>query len=89
MSATGTKVETDHNQGRNPSNARLTVSDLLCFYLFKICCTVVKSYNGKLIAWREGLRTCLCTPWSDEPRMKLQAGEIVLVSRVRKYVSFG
>lgn len=55
----------------------------------KICCTVVKSYNGRLIAWREGLRTCLCTPWSDEPRMKLQAGEIVLVSRVRKYWLYG
>lgn len=54
-----------------------------------ICCSVVKSYNGNIIAWREGLRTCVSIPWSDEPRMKLHLGEIVLVTRWRARWLYG
>jgi len=54
-----------------------------------VCYSIVKSYNGSLIAWREGLKTCLCTPWTDEPRIKLQTGELVGVTRWRKYWLYG
>lgn len=55
----------------------------------KIGYSIVKPYNGNIIAWREGLRTCFSAPCSDEPRMKLQTGESVLVSRWRKYWLYG
>lgn len=55
----------------------------------KICYWIVKSYSGNIIAWREGLRTCFSCPCSDEPRMKLQPGETVLVSRWRKRWLYG
>ncbi|XP_020612060.1 palmitoyltransferase ZDHHC6-like [Orbicella faveolata] len=54
-----------------------------------ICCSVIKFYNGSIIAWREGLRTCISTPWSEEPRMKLHLGEIVLVTRWRARWLYG
>lgn len=54
-----------------------------------ICCRVVKSYNGSVIAWREGLRTCISTPWTDEPRIKVELGDVILVTRWRKWWLYG
>ncbi|PFX16717.1 Palmitoyltransferase ZDHHC6 [Stylophora pistillata] len=54
-----------------------------------ICCSVVKSYNGSVIAWREGLRTCISTPWTDEPRIKVETGDVILVTRWRKWWLYG
>lgn len=54
-----------------------------------ICCSVVKSYNGSVIAWREGLRTCISTPWTDEPRIKVEMGDVILVTRWRKWWLYG
>ncbi|XP_029204999.2 palmitoyltransferase ZDHHC6-like isoform X2 [Acropora millepora] len=55
----------------------------------KVCCNIVKSYNGSIVAWREGVRTCSSYPCSDEPRMKVQVGQTVLVSRWKKYWLYG
>ncbi|XP_032218931.2 palmitoyltransferase ZDHHC6 isoform X2 [Nematostella vectensis] len=50
---------------------------------------VVKSYNGAILAWREGLWTCCSTPWTDESRMKIIPGDVVMVTRWRKHWLYG
>ena len=47
---------------------------------------VVKSYSGSWLPITQGLCVCLCFPWSDEPRIKLQPGENISVTRWRKWV---
>lgn len=50
---------------------------------------VVKSYNGSFITCRHGCRACICIPCSDEPRVSIEQGDQVLVTRWERYWMYG
>jgi len=50
---------------------------------------VVKSFNGSFITFRHGCRTCICIPCSDEPRIKIEKGDQVLVTRWERFWMYG
>ncbi|CAH1716017.1 unnamed protein product [Aphis gossypii] len=50
---------------------------------------VVKEYNGRWFPLMFGVCVCCNIPWTDETRMPLNVGEIVQVTRFRKYWMYG
>ena len=46
--------------------------------------TIVKSYSGRLFPCFMGLKVACCVPCTDEPRIKLEPGDRVLVTRWKK-----
>ena len=49
---------------------------------------VVRAYGGSLFPLTHGLCVCCCFPLSDEPRINIQPGDVISVTRWRKYVLF-
>ena len=50
---------------------------------------VIKSFPGSFITCRYGCRTCCCVPCSDEPRIPIEKGDSVLVTRWEKFWLYG
>jgi hypothetical protein len=50
---------------------------------------VVKSYKGAFCTAYYGLRTCICIPCSDEPRMAIEKSDHVLVTRWERFWLYG
>ena len=49
-----------------------------------IKCTIVEDYSGRFFPCSKGLCVLCCVPFSDEPRIPLQLGEQVIVTRWRR-----
>jgi len=45
---------------------------------------VNRPFNGALCPLSHGARVCCCPPCMDEQRLKVQPGDQVLISRMRK-----
>ncbi|XP_059468335.1 palmitoyltransferase ZDHHC6 [Neocloeon triangulifer] len=50
---------------------------------------VLKNYSGAWLPISHGLYTLFCPPYSDEPRLRLRQGNVVLVTRWKKHWLFG
>ncbi|XP_065335357.1 palmitoyltransferase ZDHHC6 [Cloeon dipterum] len=50
---------------------------------------VIRSYSGSWLPVTHGFYTFFCPPYSDEPRLRLRQGSIVLVTRWKKHWLFG
>lgn len=50
---------------------------------------IIQSCKGSFITLRHGLCTCICIPCSDEPRISVEEGDYVLVTRWEKYWLYG
>ena len=50
---------------------------------------VVRSFQGSFVTLRYGLRTGICIPCSDEPRISIEKGDFVLVTRWERYWLYG
>lgn len=48
-----------------------------------------KLYKGSIFPITYGLKTTCCLPWSEEPRMPVENGDIILVTRWQKYWLYG
>ncbi|XP_025420953.1 palmitoyltransferase ZDHHC6-like isoform X4 [Sipha flava] len=50
---------------------------------------VIKNYNGRWFPLVFGLCVCCQIPWTDETRMPLNIGDVIQVTRFRKYWMYG
>ena len=50
---------------------------------------VVKSFAGSFVTCRYGCRTAICIPCSDEPRVSIEKGDFVLVTRWERFWMYG
>ncbi|XP_072164686.1 palmitoyltransferase ZDHHC6-like [Diadema setosum] len=50
---------------------------------------VTDDYSGSVCAISHGICTCIRIPLSDEPRIKVEIGDIIMVSRWKKYWLYG
>ncbi|KAF4532822.1 hypothetical protein B566_EDAN002673 [Ephemera danica] len=50
---------------------------------------IVHNYSGAWLPVIHGFKTLICPPCSDEPRIKLKAGDTVIVTRWKKHWLFG
>lgn len=55
----------------------------------RVLCSITKPYTGWIITCGYGCRTCLKTPITDEPRLRLQVGDVVAVTRWAKWWLYG
>ena len=45
----------------------------------------MKPYNGSICPIRMGIKTCCCVPCSEDPRMKIDVDDAILVTRWQRY----
>lgn len=50
---------------------------------------VVRSFKGSFVTLRHGLRTAICVPCSDEPRIPIEKGDFLQVTRWERYWLYG